>query len=58
MKFRKIDYAISYIILSIILIANLINVTLAAIFKILTIIIIPTLILGTITNFIFKKSID
>lgn len=54
-KFRKLDYILFYVIISIIFIIQLYELSLTALVGILIVSIIPTLILGTVTNFIFKK---
>lgn len=54
-KFRKLDYILFYVIISIIFIIQLYELSLTAVVGILIVSIIPTLILGTVTNFIFKK---
>ncbi|WP_312258168.1 hypothetical protein [Romboutsia ilealis] len=54
-RFRKLDYILFYIIISIIYIIQLYELSLTALVGILIVSIIPTLILGTVTNFIFKK---
>ena len=56
MRFRKKDYIIFYSIIVIIFIINLMGpVKVSNIFAIIIVAIIPTLILGTITNFLIKK---
>lgn len=55
-RFRKLDYILFYVIISIIFIIQLYELSLTALVGILIVSIIPTLILGTVTNFIFKKS--
>ncbi|CED93923.1 MULTISPECIES: hypothetical protein [Romboutsia] len=54
-RFRKLDYILFYVIISIIFIIQLYELSLTALVGILIVSIIPTLILGTVTNFIFKK---
>ena len=54
-RFRKLDYILFYIIISIIYIIQLYELSLTTVVGILIISIIPTLILGTVTNFILKK---
>ncbi|WP_290459682.1 hypothetical protein [Romboutsia ilealis] len=54
-RFRKLDYILFYIIISIIYIIQLYELSLTAVVGILIVSIIPTLILGTVTNFIFNK---
>lgn len=54
-RFRKLDYILFYVIISIIFIIQLYELSLTAVVGILIVSIIPTLILGTVTNFIFKK---
>ncbi|WP_286315934.1 hypothetical protein [Romboutsia ilealis] len=54
-RFRKLDYILFYIIISIIYIIQLYELSLTALVGILIVSIIPTLILGTVTNFIFNK---
>jgi hypothetical protein len=55
MKFRKIDYIIFYILVVLFYIMQSMSLTAGIILAIVTVAIIPALILGTITNFIFKK---
>ena len=54
-KIRKSDYILFYLIISVIFIIQLSELSLIAVIGILVGAIIPSLILGTITNFIFKK---
>lgn len=54
-KLRKLDYILFYIIITFLYIVQLIELSLTHIIGILIVAIIPTLILGTISNFIFKK---
>lgn len=54
-SFRKLDYILFYIITSVIFIIQLTELALMPVIGILMGAIIPTLILGTITNFLFKK---
>ena len=54
-RFRKLDYILFYIIISIIYIIQLYELSLTTVVGILIVSIIPTLILGTVTNFILKK---
>ncbi|WP_455538008.1 hypothetical protein [Terrisporobacter sp.] len=53
--FRKLDYVLFYLIISILFIIQLMELSLAPVIGILIGSIIPALILGTITNFIFRK---
>ena len=55
-KFRKSDYILFYLIIAVLFIVQLYEFSLISIIGILIGATIPTLILGTITNFIFKKS--
>jgi len=56
MKFRKIDYIVFYVVTAIIFIINLMSpVKVGSIFVIFIVAVFPALILGTITNFIFKR---
>ena len=54
-KFRKLDYILFYLIISVLFIIQLIELSLAPVIGILIGAIIPALILGTITNFIFRS---
>lgn len=54
LKFRKLDYIIFYLLFSGLFIVQLMEVSFLTIIKILIICIIPSFILGTLTNFIFK----
>ena len=54
-KFRKLDYILFYSIISVIFIIQLLEFSLTSVIDILVVATIPALILGTITNFIFKK---
>ena len=54
-KFRKSDYILSYLIIEVLFIVQLYEFSLISIIGILMGATIPALILGTITNFIFKK---
>ena len=54
-KLRKLDYILFYIIITFLYIVQLIELSLTHIIGILIVAIIPTLILDTISNFIFKK---
>ena len=54
-KFRKLDYILVYLIIAILFIIQLYEFSLISIIGILIGVTIPALILGTITNFIFKK---
>lgn len=56
MKPRKMDYLIFYLITAILLIINLMSpLKLADVIGALLLTIVPALILGTITNFIFQR---
>jgi len=56
MKFRKKDYIIFYVITIVIFAINLMNpIKVGSIFGIIIGAVFPALILGTITNFLFKK---
>ncbi|MDU4933981.1 MAG: hypothetical protein E6X43_01495 [Peptostreptococcaceae bacterium] len=55
-KFRKSDYILFYLIIAVLFIVQLYEFSLISIIGILIGATIPALILGTITNFIFKKS--
>lgn len=54
-KFRKSDYILFYLIIAVLFTVQLYEFSLISIIGILMGATIPTLILGTITNFIFKK---
>lgn len=54
-KFRKLDYILFYLIISAMFIVQLAELSLKPVMGILVGAIIPALILGTITNFIFRK---
>lgn len=54
-KFRKSDYILFYLIIAVLFIVQLYEFSLISIIGILMGATIPALILGTITNFIFKK---
>ncbi|CEQ22014.1 Uncharacterised protein [[Clostridium] sordellii] len=54
LKFRKLDYIIFYLLFSGLFIVQLMEVSFLTIIKILIGCIIPSFILGTLTNFIFK----
>ncbi|MEG0051166.1 MAG: hypothetical protein RR712_03225 [Terrisporobacter sp.] len=54
-EFRKLDYISFYIIIAILYIIQLPELSLSPVIGILIGSTIPTLILGTITNFLFKK---
>lgn len=54
-KFRKLDYILVYLIIAVLFIIQLYEFSLIPIIGILIGATIPALILGTITNFIFKK---
>lgn len=54
-KFRKLDYILFYLIISAMFIVQLAELSLKTVIGILAVGIIPALILGTITNFIFRK---
>ena len=53
--FRKLDYILFYLIISALFIVQLLELTFASVMKILIGAIIPALVFGTISNFIFKK---
>ena len=53
--FRKLDYILFYIIIAALFIVQLYELSLISVICILIGTSIPALILGTITNFIFKK---
>ncbi|CEK37691.1 hypothetical protein JGS6382_10231 [[Clostridium] sordellii] len=54
LKFRKLDYVIFYLLFAGLFSSQLIHTSLFIIYKILVICIVPSLIFGTLTNFIFK----
>lgn len=54
-KFRKLDYILFYIITSVMFVIQLSELALTPVIGILIGAVIPALILGTITNFIFKN---
>ena len=54
-NFRKLDYILFYLVIAVLLIVQLYEFSLISVICILLGAIIPSLILGTITNFIFKK---
>lgn len=54
-EFRKLDYIIIYLIFSGFYIIQLVNLELSIVMGILVVNIIPAIILGTITNLIFRK---
>ena len=54
-KFRKSDYILFYLVIVVFIIAQLYEFSLISVIGILIGVTIPALILGTITNFIFKK---
>ena len=54
-KFRKLDYILFYLVIVVLLIVQLYEFSLISVIGILLGATIPALILGTITNFIFKK---
>lgn len=58
MSFRKLDYIIFYILIILFFVVQLITPTIKGIIAIFLISIIPSLILGTITNLIFKKRVS
>ena len=53
--FRKSDYILFYLIISVLFIIQLMELSLAPVIGILIGATIPALILGTITNFIFRN---
>lgn len=53
--FRKLDYMLFYLIISVLFIIQLMELSLVPVMGILIGTIIPALILGTISNFIFRK---
>ena len=54
-KFRKLDYILFYLIISVLFIVQLSELLLTPVVGILIGVTIPALTLGTITNLIFKK---
>ena len=54
-NFRKLDYILFYLVIAVLLIVQLYEFSLISVIGILLGATIPALILGTITNFIFKK---
>ena len=54
-KFRKLDYILFYFIISVLFIVQLSELLLTPVVGILIGATIPVLILGAVTNFIFKK---
>ena len=54
-KFRKSDYILFYLVIVVFIIAQLYEFSLISVIGILIGVTIPALILGSITNFIFKK---
>ncbi len=54
-NFRKLDYILFYLVIAVLFIVQLYELSLISVIGILLGATIPTLILGTITNFIFKK---
>ena len=54
-KFRKLDYILFYLVIAVLFIFQLYEFSLISVVGILLGATIPALILGTITNFIFKK---
>ena len=54
-KFRKLDYILFYLVIAVLFIFQLYEFSLISVVGILFGATIPALILGTITNFIFKK---
>ena len=54
-KFRKLDYILFYLVIAFLFIFQLYEFSLISVVGILFGATIPALILGTITNFIFKK---
>jgi hypothetical protein len=55
MRFRKKDFIIFYVIVVLFYLVQMIRPNVGSIFTILIVASIPTLILGTITNFLFNK---
>ena len=53
--FRKLDYILFYLIISALFIVQLMELSFASVMNILIGAIIPALVFGTISNFIFKK---
>ena len=54
-KFRKLDYILFYLVITVLLIVQLYEFSLISVLGILVRVTIPALILGTITNCIFKS---
>ena len=54
-NFRKLDYILFYLVIAVLFIVQLYELSLISVIGILLGATIPTLILGTITNFIFKQ---
>ncbi len=54
-NFRKLDYILFYLVIAVLFIFQLYEFSLISVVGILLGATIPALILGTITNFIFKK---
>ncbi|WP_296649148.1 hypothetical protein [Romboutsia sp. 13368] len=54
-NFRKLDYILFYLVIAVLFIVQLYEFSLISVIGILLGATIPALILGTITNFIFKK---
>ena len=57
-KFRKSDYILFYLVIVVFIIAQLYEFSLISVIGILIGVTIPALILGSITNFIFKKEVN
>lgn len=57
-KFRKSDYILFYLVIVVFIIAQLYEFSLISVIGILIGLTIPALILGSITNFIFKKEVN
>lgn len=55
LELRKLDYIIFYVFFSVSYIVQLVTVSISSIVAILLICTMPALILGTLTNSIFKK---
>lgn len=58
MKFpelRKLDYIVFYIFITVMFIVQLMELSLFPVIGILVFALVPTLILGTVTNLIFRK---
>lgn len=55
LELRKLDYIIFYVFFSVSYIVQLVTASISSIVAILLICIMPALILGTLTNSIFKK---